>query len=352
MSEELGRLYEQLEAASRHKSEFLANMSHELRTPLNAIIGFSEVLKDGLFGHLNPKQDEYLRDIHASGHHLLSLINDILDLSKIEAGRMELAVAKFDLPTTIDNRHGVRAGACEPNGMERRAALDGRLNSFSGDERRVKQILLNLLSNAVKFTPAGGRVSRGGRADPKAACRSPCATPASASPRIGSTCCSRPSSSSIRGCRQARRHRPGPGAGAAARGTAWRHGWVESAPGAGSTFSVTLAEQSCETSLILIVEDDANSRKLLRDALAGHRLRDARSGHAENRRSISRRECVPALVLMDIQLPGHQRRRGLAPSARRSATRAIPVIAVTASVMNAQNARRSTQASTASSTNP
>src|SRR6185369_13258788 len=93
----------ELEAANRHKSEFLANMSHELRTPLNAIIGMSEALDERLFGALNAKQQEYVRDIYTSGEHLLSLINDILDLSKIEAGRMELDVAEFDLRSAIEN---------------------------------------------------------------------------------------------------------------------------------------------------------------------------------------------------------------------------------------------------------
>src|SRR5207247_3363156 len=93
----------QLEVANKHKSEFLANMSHELRTPLNAIIGFSEVLLERLFGDLNEKQDDYLKDIHSSGRHLLSLINDILDLSKIEEGRMELEPTSFNLPAAVDN---------------------------------------------------------------------------------------------------------------------------------------------------------------------------------------------------------------------------------------------------------
>lgn len=148
----------QLEAANQHKSEFLANMSHELRTPLNAVIGFSEVLLDRMFGDLNDKQAEYLKDIHDSGRHLLSLINDILDLSKVEAGRMELDVADFDAGASIDNamtlvreraqRHGIR--------LERHVAPE--VGGFRADERKFKQILLNLLSNAVKFTPDGGRV--------------------------------------------------------------------------------------------------------------------------------------------------------------------------------------------------
>jgi signal transduction histidine kinase len=148
----------QIEAANRHKSEFLANMSHELRTPLNAIIGFSEVLQERLFGELNEKQAEYTDDILTSGRHLLSLINEILDLSKVEAGRMELELATFDLPLAIDNaRTFVRERAIK-HGITLDVDVDERLGDYVGDERKIKQILLNLLSNAVKFTAEGGRI--------------------------------------------------------------------------------------------------------------------------------------------------------------------------------------------------
>jgi len=155
----------QLEAASRHKSEFLANMSHELRTPLNAIIGFSEVLTERMFGELNDKQDEYLKDIHASGQHLLSLINDILDLSKIEAGRMELERSEFDLPNAIENALILVRERASRRGIRLGHTIDERLGMIGGDERKVKQVLLNLLSNALKFTPEGGRVDVGARLD-------------------------------------------------------------------------------------------------------------------------------------------------------------------------------------------
>jgi signal transduction histidine kinase/putative methionine-R-sulfoxide reductase with GAF domain len=148
----------QIEAANRHKSEFLANMSHELRTPLNAIIGFSEVLGERLFGDLNEKQAEYTDDILSSGRHLLSLINEILDLSKVEAGRMELELATFDLPSAIDNARTFVRERATRHGITLDVTVDERLGEFVGDERKVKQILLNLLSNAVKFTPEGGRI--------------------------------------------------------------------------------------------------------------------------------------------------------------------------------------------------
>jgi signal transduction histidine kinase len=155
----------QLEAASRHKSEFLANMSHELRTPLNAIIGFSEVLAEKMFGDINTKQAEYLQDILESGRHLLSLINDILDLSKIEAGHMELEPTDFDLPSAIDNALTLVRERATRRGITVGRTVDEHLGTIRGDERKVKQVLLNLLSNALKFTPEGGRIDVGGRLD-------------------------------------------------------------------------------------------------------------------------------------------------------------------------------------------
>jgi signal transduction histidine kinase len=155
----------QLEVANRHKSEFLANMSHELRTPLNAIIGFSEVLMEQMFGAVNEKQADYLNDIHESGRHLLSLINDILDLSKIEAGRMELELATFDLRAAISNAMTLVRERAQRHGVQLAAQVDPRLGEWRADERKVKQILLNLLSNAVKFTPEGGRVEVSAKLD-------------------------------------------------------------------------------------------------------------------------------------------------------------------------------------------
>jgi len=150
---------EQLAVANRHKSEFLANMSHELRTPLNAIIGFSEALRERMFGELNAKQEEYLNDIHASGRHLLSLINDILDLSKIEAGRMELDVASFPAAPTLEATLALVRERAQRKDIVLSLEVDPRLGEVRADERKFKQILLNLLSNAIKFTPEGGRIA-------------------------------------------------------------------------------------------------------------------------------------------------------------------------------------------------
>jgi signal transduction histidine kinase len=158
MNDELRRLYTELEAASKHKSEFLANMSHELRTPLNAIIGFSQVLRDEMIGSVNEKQAEYLDDIISSGNHLLSLINDILDLSKVEAGQVELQMHPFSLREALERGVVMVRERATEDGVRVAFAVDPEVDVVDGDERRIKQVIFNLLSNAVKFTSAGGEV--------------------------------------------------------------------------------------------------------------------------------------------------------------------------------------------------
>jgi signal transduction histidine kinase len=165
MSDELQRLYGELEAASRHKSDFLAAMSHELRTPLNAIIGFSEVLREQMFGDLNERQLAYVNDVLEAGKHQLSLVNDVLDLAKIEAGSMELELSEVAVGEVLHSAvsmHSERAGRA---GIELSLATEPDEIMIQADGRRVRQVVFNLVSNAVKFTPAGGRVDVTARLD-------------------------------------------------------------------------------------------------------------------------------------------------------------------------------------------
>ncbi len=149
----------ELENASRMKSEFLANMSHELRTPLNAIIGFSEVLRDGLVGELTEKQRGFIGDIFSSGNHLLSLINDILDLSKVEAGKMTLDTESIDVSSVLSNSLSIIREKAATRRIDLELIARPDLGSIQADPRKVKQILYNLLSNAVKFSSEGGRIT-------------------------------------------------------------------------------------------------------------------------------------------------------------------------------------------------
>ncbi len=156
---ELERKSAELQVASEHKSDFLASMSHELRTPLNAVIGFSEVLLERMFGDLNERQDEYLQDILSSGKHLLELLNEILDLSKVEAGRMELELSVFPVRAVIEHTIALVRERAALHGIALTLDIDPTLDLIESDELRFRQVMLNLLSNAVKFTPDGGHIA-------------------------------------------------------------------------------------------------------------------------------------------------------------------------------------------------
>jgi signal transduction histidine kinase len=158
-----------LEAASRHKSEFLANMSHELRTPLNAVIGFSDVLLQRMAGELNERQIEYVRDIRDAGAHQLALVNDILDLSKVEAGRMEFEPTEFSLAALIGDAVAMLRERASKGGVTLIVtAMDATLGTITADERKIKQVLFNLIVNGIKFTPSGGSVTVDGKREPSA----------------------------------------------------------------------------------------------------------------------------------------------------------------------------------------
>jgi signal transduction histidine kinase len=165
MSDELQRLHRELEVASEHKSQFLATMSHELRTPLNAIIGFSEVLQEQMFGDLNERQLAYVTDVLEAGRHLLSLINDVLDLAKIEAGRMELELSQVAISDLLGSAVSMHSERASRGGIELSLSTEPEEITITADERRVRQILFNLLSNAVKFTPPDGRIDVSARLD-------------------------------------------------------------------------------------------------------------------------------------------------------------------------------------------
>src|SRR5205807_888879 len=155
----------QIAEISRLKSEFLANMSHELRTPLNAILGFSEILKDNLV-ELTPEQrQECLENIHTSGKHLLELVNDVLDLSKIEAGRMELSYDRFSVLSAVKEVHNVIRSLSERRDIDLSINVSPEELEVRADKSKFKQVLYNLLSNAIKFTAQGGRVWVAGHSD-------------------------------------------------------------------------------------------------------------------------------------------------------------------------------------------
>jgi signal transduction histidine kinase/DNA-binding response OmpR family regulator len=341
--QELEHKTRELEVASQHKSDFLASMSHELRTPLNAVIGFSDVLLDRMFGDLNERQDEYVRDIRNSGRHLLELINEILDLSKVEAGQMELDLDAVSIPELIE--HGLamvreRAGG---HGITLARDVEPELDKARADELKLKQVIVNLLSNAVKFTPDGGSVTvtaRRADAEVQVSVRDTGVGIAAAEQ-------DRVFEAFQRGGRAARTSTEGTGLGLTlSKRIIDLHGgrlWMESEVGVGSTFSFAIPLEptaaapaepgepvtavSDGTRGILVVDDDRRSADLLRVYLedAGYAVSIARDG--VEGLELARR-LRPAAVILDILLPRLNGWDLLAQLKSDPATSEIPVVIV------------------------
>jgi signal transduction histidine kinase len=237
--EQLAARTQELNAASAHKSEFLANMSHELRTPLNAILGFTQVLQQKLFGEVNEKQEEYLEDIHSSANHLLELINDVLDLSKVEAGQVELEKSSFSLREALERGVVMVRERALKNGVQLTLEVDPSVELVTADERRIRQVVFNLLSNAVKFTPRGGSVLVGSAQENGEVLVSVRDTGPGIAPDDQERIFEEFQQTEV-----GQEHREGTGLGLAlSRKLVELHGgriWVESQPGAGATFTFTL----------------------------------------------------------------------------------------------------------------
>jgi signal transduction histidine kinase/DNA-binding response OmpR family regulator len=337
------RLYRELERqslalaqASRHKSEFLASMSHELRTPLNAVIGFSDVLLDRIFGELNERQEDYLGDIRSAGRHLLALLNDILDLSKIEAGRMELDLAAFDLEPVLDASIALVRERAAQHGIELSLDCDPDLGAVEGDELRIKQVLLNLLSNAVKFTPDGGSIvvtARPSGADVAVSVRDTgIGIDAADQEQIFDSFGQSGGSAS---------KAEGTGLGLTlSRRIVRLHGGeltVRSVLGGGSTFTFTLPRRretpadgpgNANGETVVVIEDDPRSAELVRVHLeaAGLRVVTAPTGEEG---LILVRTTRPAAIVLDVRLPGIDGWDVLADLKTDPDTAPIPVVVVT-----------------------
>ena len=328
----------ELQVASRHKSEFLASMSHELRTPLNAVIGFSEVLLERMFGEINERQEDYLRDILESGRHLLELLNDILDLSKVEAGRMELERSLFSVRPALEQGIAQVRERAATHAITLALDIDPDVSDVDTDELRFKQVVLNLLSNAVKFSDDGGHVTVHAAVEGDDLCVTVSDTGLGIAPEDRE----RIFESFEQGGRSSSQSE-GTGLGL----TLCRrivellggHIWLDSELEVGSTFgfAVPLGERLTDQHqgagadvgpLVVVVDDDRRTLELISVYLVGAGMRtvSARDGV---RGLAAVRDLQPAAVILDIRLPGMDGWRVLEALKADPATATVPVIVVT-----------------------
>ena len=303
----------QLEVASRHKSEFLASMSHELRTPLNAVLGFSEVLLERMFGDINEKQEEYLRDIHGSGKHLLELLNEILDLSKVEAGQMELEFTLVEVPAVLEYAASMMRERAAAHSIALRVEVGEGVGEVEVDELRFRQVVLNLVSNAVKFTPDGGSVVVRARevADELQV------SVEDTGVGIPETDRERIFESFQQGGRGASREEgTGLGLTLSRRIVELLDGrmWLESEVGAGSTFGFAFPVRRARSETpdaarlpgstsIVVIEDDRRSLDLMAAYLSGAAITVVTARNGQSGLDAVRRD-HPSAVLLDIRMPG------------------------------------------------
>ncbi|MEY4511424.1 MAG: hypothetical protein RLZZ450_3546 [Pseudomonadota bacterium] len=336
---ELSRAKERAEQESRYKSRFLASMSHELRTPLNAIIGFSELLDQEIFGELTTRQKEYVGYVVSSGHHLLALVNDILDLSKIEAGRMELSREWVAPLRVIDAVQGSVQPLAQKQGVKLELDLPSELPDLYVDEMRLRQILYNLISNGIKFTPAGGRVSlRAAVQDDKLLVE------------VSDTGVGIRAEDLPRLFREFERMEEGGGAKIEGTGLGLAltkrlvelHGgaiYVESKHRAGSKFTVSLpafggrvireseraGADTVSASPVLIVDDDPRAAELIANTLRSAGLSVVVASDASSALELAER-LGPAAITLDLHMPGIDGWALLTQLKRSPGTARVPVI--------------------------